>query len=81
MTPTQRKPTRPFLPRKISYPIPADGVTQGIKFSTEIKTIAAQEPFVDLQDRLVGLSEITERIALERKNIMVSLRTKGEPWT
>lgn len=55
----------------LSCPIPADGVTQGVKFSTQIKTIAAQEPFADLQDRLVGLSEITERIALERRNIMV----------
>lgn len=49
----------------------ADGVKHGISFSAKIKTIAAQEPFADLQDRLVGLAEITERISLERKNIMV----------
>ncbi|CAM9196235.1 unnamed protein product, partial [Sphacelaria rigidula] len=46
------------------------GVSHGVKFSAQVKTIAAQEPFPELQDRLVGLSEITERIALERKNIM-----------
>lgn len=49
----------------------ADGVKHGVNFSAKIKTIAAQEPFADLQDRLVGLAEITERISLERKNIMV----------
>lgn len=50
----------------------------GINFSSKIKTIAAQEPFADLQDRLVGLAEITERISLERKNIMV--RGGGEVY-
>ncbi|CAN0502041.1 unnamed protein product [Ectocarpus sp. 8 AP-2014] len=55
----------------------ADGVKHGISFSTKIKTIAAQEPFVDLQDRLVGLAEITERISLERKNIMID-RAKSQ---
>lgn len=50
----------------------ADGVTQGMKFSSQVKNIAAQEPFADLQDRLVGLADITEKIALERKSIMVS---------
>eukprot|EP00903_Cladosiphon_okamuranus_P019485 g17918.t1 len=48
-----------------------DGVKHGINFSAKIKTVAAQEPFADLQDRLVGLAEITERISLERKNIMI----------
>ncbi|CAM9554113.1 unnamed protein product, partial [Choristocarpus tenellus] len=47
-----------------------DGVNQGMKFSAQVKNVAAQEPFADLQDRLVALSEITERIALERKGIM-----------
>lgn len=56
----------------------ADGVKHGISFSAKIKTIAAQEPFADLQDRLVGLAEITERISLERKNIMV--RGGGRGW-
>ncbi|CAM9777001.1 unnamed protein product [Ectocarpus fasciculatus] len=55
----------------------ADGVKHGISFSTKIKTIAAQEPFADLQDRLVGLAEITERISLERKNIMID-RAKSQ---
>jgi two-component sensor histidine kinase len=41
-----------------------------MKFSERVKDIAAQEPFADLQDRLVALSEITERLALERKSIM-----------
>lgn len=58
------------MPRH-SYALQADGVKHGISFSTNIKTIAAQESFADLQDRLVGLAEITERISLERKNIMV----------
>lgn len=49
----------------------ADGVKHGINFSAIVKNIAAQEPFPDLQDRLVGFAEITERIALERKSIMV----------
>lgn len=52
-------------------PVWADGVKHGIDFSAKIKNIAAQEPFPDLQDRLVGIAEITERIALERKSIMV----------
>lgn len=43
-----------------------------MKFSTQVKDIAAQEPFADLQDRLVGLADVTEKVALERKNIMVS---------
>jgi lipase chaperone LimK len=46
------------------------GVEAGMKFSERVKDIAAQEPFADLQDRLVALSEITERLALERKSIM-----------
>jgi hypothetical protein len=49
---------------------PAAGVEAGMKFSERVKDIAAQEPFADLQDRLVALSEITERLALERKSIM-----------
>ncbi len=49
----------------------SDGVKHGINFSAKVKTIAAQEPFADLQDRLVGLAEISERISLERKTIMV----------
>ncbi|CAM9311391.1 unnamed protein product, partial [Discosporangium mesarthrocarpum] len=47
-----------------------DGVNQGMKFSAQVKNVAAQEPFADLQDRLVALSEITQRIALERRSIM-----------
>ncbi|CAN0195586.1 unnamed protein product, partial [Pylaiella littoralis] len=54
-----------------------DGVKHGVNFSAKIKTIAAQEPFADLQDRLVGLAEITERIALERKAIMID-RAKSQ---
>ncbi|CAM9273788.1 unnamed protein product, partial [Laminaria digitata] len=53
----------------------ADGVKHGIDFSAKIKNIAAQEPFPDLQDRLVGIAEITERIALERKSIMYDRAT------
>lgn len=62
---------------RIYLPKQADGVVHGMKFSTQIKTIAAQEPFADLQDRLVGLAEITERIALERKNIMVRVEGRS----
>lgn len=74
---TAREPAVRRTITMLSFPtaIPlhvADGVTRGIKFSANIKNIAAQEPFADLQDRLVGLAEITERVALERKSIMVS---------
>lgn len=62
------------LPTTIApYYVVEDGVTQGMKFSRQVKNIAAQEPFADLQDRLVGLAEITERIALERRSVMVRL--------
>ncbi|CAM9917718.1 unnamed protein product [Scytosiphon promiscuus] len=54
-----------------------DGVKHGISFSAKIKTIAAQEPFADLQDRLVGLAEVTERVSLERRNIMID-RAKSQ---
>ncbi|CAM9965617.1 unnamed protein product, partial [Phaeothamnion confervicola] len=47
-----------------------DGVAQDMRFSARVKDVAAQEPFMDLQDRLVALAEITERIALERRIIM-----------
>ncbi|KAG5193028.1 hypothetical protein JKP88DRAFT_346396 [Tribonema minus] len=46
------------------------GVDVGMKFSERVKDVAAQEPFADLQDRLVALSEVTERIALERKGAL-----------
>lgn len=51
---------------------PVDGVAQGMEFSSKIKNIAAQEPFADLQDRLVGLAGIMENIAIERKSVMAS---------
>ena len=41
-----------------------------MKFSERVKEIAAQEPFADLQDRLIALGEMTEKLALERKSIM-----------
>lgn len=69
---TRREPIIVFRPALLTRILcGADGVKHGINFSAKIKTVAAQEPFADLQDRLVGLAEITERISLERKNIMV----------
>ncbi|CAM9464292.1 unnamed protein product, partial [Chrysoparadoxa australica] len=49
-----------------------DGVEARLKFSDRVKDVAAQEPFADLQDRLIALSETSERVALERQAIMVS---------
>jgi hypothetical protein len=47
-----------------------EGVEAEMKFSERLKDVAAQEPFADLQDRLVALSEFTERRSIERKRIM-----------
>ncbi len=46
------------------------GVSSSLGFTERLRVVAAQEPFADLQDRMVGLAEFTEKVCEERQRVM-----------
>ncbi len=46
------------------------GVSSSLGFTERLRVVAAQEPFADLQDRMVGLAEFTEKVLEERRRVM-----------
>ncbi len=46
------------------------GVSSSLGFTERLRVVAAQEPFADLQDRMVGLAEFTEKMCEERRSVM-----------